>query len=271
MSRFLIIAERIEGGRILQEDYDTHNTVPILQRARQELAAGAKYLDLTIGETDHPVELMQWGVELLQSHFEDVPLAFESGDLKAVEAALKVYNPRHGKAILNYADTHEHADFLDLAAETDSICICRCSRGLIPENNDERLAVCSELLEKALRLGMDTQDLLFNPVLQQTKAMQERQEETLEAITLISEMGLLTTGGISKVALGAPKPVRSVLCAAFSAMAMQCGLSSGILNPLDKKVMETVIAADMIKNNILYTDRILKNYLSDEENRFKTE
>lgn len=271
MARFIIIAERVESGRLTQEAYEHNKTVPIFQRVRAELAAGAKYITLNTEPSEDPATLMAWGTKLIQKQFGNVPLALESDNIEAVEAGLKVYDSSIAKAIVNYADLGRHKDFLKLAAGYDAMCICRCSRGEIPENNDERMAVCTELLEEGLTLGMNNDDLLFNPVFLLTKGMQEKQEETLDAITLFHDMGLKTTGGLSKVADGAPKAIRSVICAAFAAMAMQCGLTTGILNPLDKRIMETVIASDMIKNNILYTDKILRDYLADEKNRFKTE
>jgi len=41
-------------------------------------------------------------------------------------------------------------------------------------------------------------------------------------------------------------------------MAMQCGLSSAIINPCDQRLMETIKTCDVIKNNILYADSYLE-------------
>ena len=51
---------------------------------------------------------------------------------------------------------------------------------------------------------------------------------------------------------------RQLLDSAMMAMAMCCGLSSAIINPCDKRLMETVVACDIIKNNILYADSVLE-------------
>jgi 5-methyltetrahydrofolate corrinoid/iron sulfur protein methyltransferase len=69
---------------------------------------------------------------------------------------------------------------------------------------------------------------------------------------------LLTTGGLSNVSNGAPKHIRPLLDSATVAMAMQCGFSSAIVNPCDKRLMETIVACDIIKNNILYADSVLE-------------
>jgi 5-methyltetrahydrofolate corrinoid/iron sulfur protein methyltransferase len=106
--------------------------------------------------------------------------------------------------------------------------------------------------------GMDPEDLLFDPLFLVIKGMQDKQADVLEAIQMITDMGLKTTGGLSNVSNGAPKHLRPLLDCAMLAMAMQCGFSSAIVNPCDKRLMETVIACDIIKDNILYADSVLE-------------
>ena len=42
------------------------------------------------------------------------------------------------------------------------------------------------------------------------------------------------------------------------AMAMQNGLTSAIVNPCDKRLMETVKSCDVIRNETLYADSYLE-------------
>jgi len=72
---------------------DTYDEAPILKRAAEQIAAGATYLDVNIGpaESNGP-ELMQWAVQLLQQNFNNVPLALDTANQKAIEAGIKVYN-----------------------------------------------------------------------------------------------------------------------------------------------------------------------------------
>jgi len=42
------------------------------------------------------------------------------------------------------------------------------------------------------------------------------------------------------------------------AMAMEAGLTSAILNPCGKAMMETIKSCDVIKNNVLYADSYLQ-------------
>ena len=47
---------------------------------------------------------MKWAVELLQSNFDNVPLALDTSNKKAIEAGISVYNRSKGKPIVNSAD-----------------------------------------------------------------------------------------------------------------------------------------------------------------------
>ncbi|WP_043897192.1 dihydropteroate synthase, partial [Clostridioides difficile] len=128
----------------------------------------------------------------------------------------------------------------------------------IPRDNDERMAYCQEILEKGLMLGMEPTDILFDPLCLVIKGMQEKQVEVLEAIKMMTEMGLLTTGGLSNVSNGCPKHVRPVLDSAFLAMAMANGFSSAIMNPCDPELMKTVKSCDIINGASLYADSFLE-------------
>ncbi|WKY43824.1 carbon monoxide dehydrogenase/acetyl-CoA synthase methytransferase subunit [Eubacteriaceae bacterium ES2] len=260
MSKFMVIGERIHCiSPAMREAFATRTPEPILQRAKEQLDAGADYLDLNIGPAERDgEELMQWGVKLLQENFDNVPLALDTANMKAIEAGIQVYNREKGKPIVNSADAGDRIGYLDLAAANDAMCIALCSKEGVPANNDERMEFCQILLERGMEHGMDPEDLLFDPLFLVIKGMQDKQRDVLEAIQMITDMGLKTTGGLSNVSNGAPKHLRPLLDCAMLAMAMQCGFSSAIVNPCDKRLMETVIACDIIKDNILYADSVLE-------------
>ena len=86
----------------------------------------------------------------------------------------------------------------------------------------------------------------------------EKQMEILEAIKMFSDMGLNSTGGLSNNSNGMPKHIRPIMDSAMVAMAMMQGLTSAIVNPNDKRLMETIKSCDVLKNNTLYADSYLE-------------
>ena len=257
---FVTIGERIHCiAPVIRKAMDERDPKPILERAAQQIAAGATYLDVNIGpaEKDGP-ERMMWAVKLLQENFNNVPLALDTANKKAIEAGIKVYDRTNGKPIVNSADAGSRISNIDLAAANDAICIALCSADGIAKDNEERMKHCHNMLERGLSLGMSSDDLWFDPLFLVVKGMQDKQMEVLEAIKMFSNEGLKSTGGLSNNSNGAPKHVRPIMDSALVAMAMMQGLTSAIVNPNDLRLMETIKSCDIFKNHTLYSDSYLE-------------
>ena len=256
---FVTIGERIHCiAPSIRKAMDERDPKPILERAAQQIKAGATYLDVNIGpaEKDGP-ERMMWAVKLLQENFNNVPLALDTANMKAIEAGIKVYNRSNGKPIVNSADAGSRIGYIDLAAANDAICIALCSADGIAKDNEERMVHCDNMLERGLSLGMTSDDLWFDPLFLVVKGMQDKQMEVLEAIKMFSDKGLKSTGGLSNNSNGAPKNVRPIMDSALVAMCMMQGLTSAIVNPNDLRLMETIKSCDIFKNHVLYSDSYL--------------
>lgn len=260
MAKFITIGERIHCiSPAIRKAMDEKDPAPILKRAKEQLDAGATYLDVNIGPAEsNGEELMQWAVKLLQENFDNVPLCLDTANKKAIEAGIKVYNRTNGKPIVNSADAGDRIENIDLAAANDAIVIALCSKAGVPADNDERMAYCQELLERGMEHGMDPSDLWFDPLFLVIKGMQDKQMDVLEAIKMFTDMGLNTTGGLSNNSNGMPKHIRPIMDSAMVAMAMMNGLTSAIVNPCDLRLMETIKSCDIIRNETLYADSYLE-------------
>ena len=257
---FVVIGERIHCiAPPIRKAMDERDPAPILERAAAQIKAGATYLDVNIGpaEKDGP-ERMMWAVKLLQENFNNVPLALDTANMRAIEAGIKVYNRTNGKPIVNSADAGSRIGYIDLAAANDAICIALCSADGIAKDNEERMVHCDNMLERGLSLGMSSDDLWFDPLFLVVKGMQDKQMEVLEAIKMFSDKGLKSTGGLSNNSNGAPKHVRPIMDSALVAMCMMQGLTSAIVNPNDLRLMETIKSCDIFKNHVLYSDSYLE-------------
>lgn len=260
MGKFITIGERIHCiSPSIREAMATRNPEPILKRAGEQLAAGATYLDVNIGPAESDgEELMKWAVQLIQSRYDNVPLALDTANQKAIVAGISVYNRAKGKPIVNSADDGDRISNIDLAAANDAIVIALCSKHGVPADNDERMTYCQDMLEHGMELGMDPADMWFDPLCLVIKGMQDKIMDILDAIRMFTDMGFNTTCGLSNVSNGMPKTVRPIMDSAMIAMAMGAGLTSAIINPCDQRMMETIKSCDIIKNNTLYADSYLE-------------
>ncbi len=258
--KFVTIGERIHCiSPAIRKAMESYDEGPILKRAAEQIAAGATYLDVNIGpaESNGP-ELMQWAVQLLQQNFNNVPLALDTANKAAIEAGIKVYNRTNGKPIVNSADAGSRIDNINLAAANDAIVIALCSADGIAKDNEERMMHCHNMLERGLALGMESDDLWFDPLFLVVKGMQDKQMDVLNAIKAFSDEGLKSTGGLSNNSNGMPKHIRPIMDSALVAMCMMQGLTSAIVNPCDLRLMETIKSCDVFKNHTLYADSYLE-------------
>ncbi len=260
MAKFITIGERLSTtAPAVNKAFLERDEEPILKRAKQQLDAGAVYLDVNIGPAEgYGPDLMKWAVQLLQGHFDNVPLALDTANMAAIEAGISVYNREKGKPIVNSADAGSRIEYLDLAAANDAICIALCNAEGIAKDNDERMGYCQMLLERGMEHGMEAEDMWFDPLFLVVKGMQDKQMQVLEFIKMLSDMGLNSTGGLSNNSNGMPKTIRPIMDSALVAMAMMQGLTSAIVNPNDLRLMETIKSCDVFRGNTLYADSYLE-------------
>ncbi len=260
MAKFVTIGERLSTtAPAVNEAFLKRDPEPILKRAKQQIDAGADYLDVNIGPAEgYGPDLMKWAVRLLQGELNNVPLSLDTSNRGAIEAGLAVYNRSRGKPILNSADAAGRIGIIDLAAANGAIVIALCNGEGIARDNDERMGYCQILLERGMEQGMDPADLWFDPMFLVVKGMQDKQMEVLECIRMFTDMGLNSTGGLSNNSNGMPKHIRPIMDSALIAMAMMQGLTSAIVNPNDRRLMETIKSCDVFRGNTLYADSYLE-------------
>jgi 5-methyltetrahydrofolate corrinoid/iron sulfur protein methyltransferase len=200
---------------------------------------------------------MRWAVQTIQGAFDNFPLCFDTANRAAIEAGLSVYNRSKGKPIINSADAGEQdREYRPCSSQRRYRSRPLLQAG-VPADNDERMAYLQELLERGLSLGLEAEDMWFDPLFLVIKGMQDKQMTVLEFIRMCKDMGLKTTGGLSNVSNGMPKHIRPIMDSAMVAMAIQCGLTSAIANPSDRRLMETIKSCDIITNETLYADSYL--------------
>jgi 5-methyltetrahydrofolate corrinoid/iron sulfur protein methyltransferase len=260
MGKLIVIGERIHCiSPVIREAMEKKNPEPILKRAKEQIGAGASYLDVNIGPAEKTgEELMKWAVKLLQENFDNIPLSLDTANKKAIEAGISVYNRSRGKPIVNSADDGDRISYIDLAAANDAIVIALCAKHGVPANNEERMTYCQEMLEHGLGLGMEAEDLWFDPLTLVIKGMQEKQVEMFEFIRQLKDMGFNSTCGLSNASNMMPKHIRPIIDSVMMAMAIVSGLTSVIVNPCDQRMMETIKSADIIMNQTLYADSFLE-------------
>ncbi len=244
---FVIIGERINptGRKMLAAEMKAGDYSRVEADALAQVAAGAHMLDVNAGIplADEPAILAET-VQLVQA-LVDVPLSIDSSIVEALQAGLEVYE---GKALVNSVtgEDEQMERVLPLVAKYGAavVAITNDETG-ISEDPDVRFEVARKIVNRAADHGISKSDIVVDPLVMPIGAMASAGRQVMSLVRrLREELGVNTTCGASNVSFGLPN--RHGINAAFLTMAIASGLTSAITNPLEKEIVEAVMAADVL-------------------------
>jgi len=257
----VIIGERINptGRKKLAEELAAGDFSRVRADALAQVEAGAHVLDVNAGVpgADEPALMRQVAQVVMDAV--DVPLCFDSANPAVLEAALSLYS---GKALIN-STTGE-----DVVLERVLPLVKKHNAAVIALVNDERgpvqdpqvrLGVARKIIARAADYGIPLSDLVLDPLVLTVGADSNAGRVTLETIRLLrQELGVNVVAGASNVSFGLPD--RPALNAAYIAMAIACGLTAAITNPLEPAIRSAILAADLFMGHDAYGSRWIKDF-----------
>jgi 5-methyltetrahydrofolate corrinoid/iron sulfur protein methyltransferase len=257
----LIIGELINASRKTVGDYiENQNAAGIMELARNQCENGADYIDVNAGIfADKEPEYLTWLVKTIQEEVE-APCAIDSPDPAAIEAALAIHK---GTAMINSIslEKNRYNKLMPILSGTDLkvIALCMGDNGM-PETLDDRLCIADKLVNGLLRNNVKIQNIYVDPLVQPLAVNRESGMEFLNAVEkiIITFPGIHTACGLSNISYGLPN--RRLLNRMFIVMAIAKGLDGAIINPMDKQMMASIIAAESLAGRDEYCMNYLKAY-----------
>lgn len=234
----VVIGERINptGKKLFKEALRRNDIDYIIKEGISQKEAGAHILDVNVGlpEIDETA-MMKSAVYNLQSVL-STPLQIDTTDITALEAALRLYN---GKPMLNSVNGKEHnmKEVFPLAKKYGSVVVCLClDENGIPDSAEGRIKIAEKIINTAAEYGIEKKDLIVDALTMTISTDKNNSIETLKAVKYIKEvLGVNTVLGVSNISFGLPK--RDAINTAFFTLALQSGLSAGIINPKSQAMM----------------------------------
>jgi cobalamin-dependent methionine synthase I len=247
----LIIGEKINASnKSVGQAIDNKDREFLEGLARNQAAAGADFIDVNAGvgqgAWEHPEAAMEWLVELVQAAT-DKPLAIDSDVPGVIEAALRKSSGDDVMINSVSAEPEKLEAVGPLAVERQaSLVALAMGTGRIPDNVEERLAACDEIMTYLTRLGLREDQVFFDPLVLPIAVDSTQGLVTLKTIEQVKTRypTAKTVMGLSNISYGLPQ--RGMVNRAFLLMAASVGLDAVILDPLDVKMMSFVRVADML-------------------------
>jgi 5-methyltetrahydrofolate corrinoid/iron sulfur protein methyltransferase len=207
--------------------------------------AGADAVDLNIGpQKKHGHEILPWLVETVEEVV-DVPLVFDTTNLKAIEAACETVTK--AQPIINSTDAR--AERLETVPEialkyNTRLVGLTMAEGMIPVGADERVSIALErLIPHMVEIGFPIEDFIIDPLVLTVSGCQEYCPECIEAVRMLGfawDPPPLTNAGLSNVSNAVPNEMRPLLNRTYMVMLMGAGIDMVIADPFDEDLMEWI-------------------------------
>lgn len=236
----VIIGERINptGKKRFKQALKDHDLDYILKEGISQQDAGADILDVNVGLPDIDEEAVMVEVVRELQSVSSLPLQIDTVDEKALEAAMRIYN---GKPMVNSVNgkQEEMDKVFPLIRRYGGVVVgLTIDEDGIPGTAGGRVRVAGKIIEEAQKYGIDKKDIVIDVLAMTISSDPDGAKTTLKALRAVREKyGVCTVLGVSNISFGLP--YRPAVNSNFYTMAMQNGLSAGIINPMSEDMMRS--------------------------------
>lgn len=213
--------------------------------AVRQVEAGAQALDLNLGPRKKDwEEVFPWITETIEAVV-DVPLSFDSTNLRGIEAGLQTVTK--AQPIINSTSAEpERLEKVPLLAKKHNARLVALTMGKsgIPVSADERVNIALEkLIPRALEIDYPIEDLIIDPLVLTVSGCQEYCPELIDAVRTLQyawDPPPPVSVGLSNVSNSVPHQNRSLINRVYCVMLMGAGLQMMIADPFDEELKEAI-------------------------------
>jgi 5-methyltetrahydrofolate--homocysteine methyltransferase len=243
----IIIGEKLNGSipsmakAIAERDEDY-----IRDLAKKQSAAGAHFLDVCASVPEEgELEILKWLIDLAQS-VTDTPICVDSPSAGVCAEAIK-FCKKPGLVNSVSGEGDKIARIFPVIAGTEWECVALLSddKG-IPRTVERRLEVFDFIMKKADEYKIPPKRIHVDPLIEMLAASEDGIGKVIETIKRVKERypDIHVTGGASNVSFNLP--ARKYINRAFIILAMNAGMDSAIIDPLNKDMMGLLYAAEAL-------------------------
>jgi 5-methyltetrahydrofolate--homocysteine methyltransferase len=214
--------------------------------AKAQSEAGADFIDVC-ASVDNTIELetMKWLIDSVQ-HVTDTPISVDSPNAQVCIKALEFCKK---PGLVNSVSLE--GDKIDIVfpvvADTNWECVALLNDDSgIPKSAEKRLEVFSGIMKKAKEYNIDPSRLHIDPLVEMLCTSEDGINMIIEVIKDIKAQcpTIHVLGAASNVSFNLP--VRKLVNQAFVVLAMNAGMNSMILDPLNRDMMGMVYATEAL-------------------------
>jgi len=245
----IVIGEKINGTRKeVGHAIRMRDEKKIQALAKIQSDAGCDYLDVNAGTpADREPEDMAWLVKTIQAVCE-TSLCLDSANPKALHAGLEQVETTAMINSVNGEKSRIGGIFPLVCEFSTNLILLPINETGIPKTSEGRMIIIDKLVELAKKGGMHEAQLFIDPLATAISTGTDGALVTFDTIQKIRKIypNAHVTIGLSNISYG--MPLRSIINQSFLSMAVLSGLDCVIMNPNDRQLRGTMLAAEMLVN-----------------------
>ena len=229
-------------SKVIGKAYRERDAKPIQEECLEQKKLGMDYIDINLGPAKKDGhELMPWVCQVVQEVVPEIPLLLDTSNIAAIEAGLKVVKPSSKPHIVNsiMARPERYTEMLPIAAkyEADIVALLWGPDGL-PRDENERAALCVELLYAANEAGIPNEKIWVDGIVTPVNIQQAQLISLCNFQMMLEDIapGSMSTCGLSNISNGPPVQLRPILNNTFMIMLERYGMKAVISDPLDTEL-----------------------------------
>ncbi|MDR3585701.1 MAG: dihydropteroate synthase [Desulfosporosinus sp.] len=257
----LIIGEKLNSSiPSVRQFINDKDTAAVQDLALRQVVAGADYLDLNTAQGDE-VRNMEWLVRVVQE-VTDVPICLDSTSAEAIKKGLETVKGDKSKVLVNSISLENNRleAVLPLVLEYQcSVIALTLNDSGIPKTAAERIKLTEQIVEILTQKHYDLTKLYIDPLVLPQAVSHLNATMFFQCLSEIKRLfDVKTVSGLSNISFNTPN--RRIINRHFLTFCMAYGMDAAILDPLDRKIMTSVVTNDFILGNDRFGKKYLKAY-----------
>ena len=240
----IIIGEKINGSiPSMAKAIAARDEEWIKNVAKQQAEAGADFIDCCASVDVEEVETLHWMIDLIQS-VTDTPISVDSPDARVCVEAMKFCNK---PGLIN--SVSGEGDKIDVVfpviADTKwDVMALLCDDTGIPKSAADRIRVLNNIMAKAKEYGIAESRIHIDPLVEMLCTSEDGISMVVEVMSYIKENypKAHISGAISNISFNLP--YRKIINIAFAVLAMNAGMDSAVMDPLNRDLRGAIYATE---------------------------
>lgn len=243
----IIVGEKINGSiPAVAEAIANRDAEFIKNRAIAQAEAGATYIDCcaSVPEAEE-VETLKWMIDCIQE-VTDLPIAVDSPSADVIAEAYK-FCKKEGiiNSVSGEGDKVDKIFPLIADSKWGVICLLSDDSG-IPKTAADRLKVFDFIISKAKEYNISPDRLYIDPLVEMLCTSEDGMAMNVEVMSTIRKQypDIHLVAAVSNISFNLP--VRKLVNLGYTVLAMNAGLDSAILDPLNRDMMGVIYATEAL-------------------------